>query len=719
MSKMACTKCSHIHMHSEEEEEEHSYFEENFWYFIGASGILILLSISLEFFFDYVLVSQIFALSSIILSGYDVFRETIENLRDRRITANLLMVIAAIASFIIMHGQEGAVAILLYAIAEHLEEITTERSHNAINELLELAPDEALVKQGDKYNIVPSEKVQVGEIIGIKPGMKVPLDGEIIEGTSYIDESAITGESLPAHKTEGDEVFAGSLNSDSFLEVRVTKPASETVIAQIAETIVSAQENKSQKERFIEKFARYYTPSILIVALLIIIIPSLLFGQNFINWFYRGLILLVISCPCALTLSTPLANVIALTKLAREGILVKGNKFVEQINDIEVIALDKTGTLTEGNLKVYNVYAYNTSKDYLLQIAGSLEILSEHPIGKAIVDYAQERTSSFFDVNDFQIEKGKGIEGIINGEKYYIGNKRYLSEKNIEKPTVDLPEIEEKGVIPVLIASEDIFLGILTIRDAIRLTSPILIDGLKKRGYKTVMISGDTQMTCDTVGGCLNLDSMEGELLPDQKLDKIRNLKKQTDGVLMIGDGINDAPALSLTDVSIAIGASATDITLETADVVIMNDDLTKILTFIDVAKKTNKIIKQNIWISIIVKLSFAVLTVLGLMTLWLAVGTGDLGVSLFVLLNGMLIYRYKSQFQEINSEFLEREASFLVCENCQEKNVIPQHHGRDMIKRDDKLICWKKLVVSDKIESCDKQVPLYCPNCESKLALQ
>ncbi|TFF98646.1 MAG: cation-translocating P-type ATPase [Promethearchaeota archaeon] len=571
----------------------------------------------------------------------------------------------------------------------------------------------------DDYSLVASDGVNIGDVIGIKLGMKVPLDGTIVKGQTYLDESAITGESLPIYKREGEQVFAGSVNSDSFIDVKVTKKSSETVVAQIAETIVNAQQNKSQKERFIEKFARYYTPSILIVALLIMVLPTLLFSQNFIDWFYRGLILLVISCPCALTLSTPLANIMALTKMAREGILVKGNKFVEQINNIDMIALDKTGTLTEGNLQVYNVHSYGIEKNELLKIAGSLEMLSEHPIGKSIMDYARKLNISFYDVNKFMIEKGKGIKGEIKGETYFIGNERYLNENHIDIPSKELSSIEKQGVLPVLIANSTHFLGFITIRDAIRLTSPILINGLKNRGYKTILISGDKQLTCDTIGECLNIDQIEGDLLPTQKLEKIKKLKCKNEGILMIGDGINDAPALALADLSIAVGASATDLTLETADVVIINDDLTNILTFIDIAKKTNKKIKQNIWISILVKLSFAILTVLGFMTLWLAVGIGDMGVSLFVLLNGMLIYRYKSKFQDLTVELKEREGSFLICENCKKKNLIPQHHGRDMIKVGDKLICWKKLASNENIEACNKQIPLYCPNCESELILE
>ena len=576
-------------------------------------------------------------------------KEAIEDIRHKRITANILIIIAAVASFFIFHGQEGATAILLYAIAERLEEITTDKSRSAIKELLELAPDDALLKTDDGYKNVPSRDVKVGEIIGIKPGMKVPLDGKIIKGSSYFDESAITGESIPIYKKLGNEIFAASLNSDSFVDIEVMRESSNTIVAQIAESFKQAQQNKSNHERFIEKFARYYTPIIILAALMVMIIPPLVFGLDFNDWFYRGLILLVVSCPCALTLSTPLANIASLTKQAREGILVKGNRFIEQINDIEVFAFDKTGTLTEGKLKIFDTFAYNgINKEEVISIAASLEALSEHPIGKAIVNEAKDMELSFHSVDNFEVIKGKGIIGQINGDLFYVGSKNFIEELNYQLPIEDIKSIENSGTVPILLGNKQKLLGIISIRDVLRVTAPILINGLKKRGYETVLISGDNQAVCDSIGACLDIDHAYGEQLPDQKLEAIKNLKKRYKGVAMVGDGINDAPALALADLGIAIGASATDITLETADVIIINDDLKKILTYIDISKKTNRKIKQNIWTSIIVKVSFAVLTVIGLMTLWLAVGNGDMGVSLLVLLNGMTIFRYKFQYKEI-----------------------------------------------------------------------
>jgi Cd2+/Zn2+-exporting ATPase len=702
----------------DEEIEEESFFEDHFWAFIIPSAIILTLSIFLEFFTQQILISQALAIASIFLSSYGVVSEAIEDILHKKITANILMIVAAIAAFFILHGQEGATAILLYAIAEHLEEITTEKSRNAIKGLLELAPQEALLKRDDSYEIVLAKEVKVGQVIGIKPGMKAPLDGIIINGQSYFDESAITGESLPVFKQENDEVYAASINSDSFIDLKVTRESSNTIVAQIAESIKKAQQNRSVSERFIEKFARYYTPIILLASLTVMFIPTLIFNQNFNEWFYRGLVLLVVSCPCALTLSTPLANITALTKLAKEGILVKGNKYIERMNKIEILAFDKTGTLTEGKLKVFDIISYSISKEEVLSIAASLETLSEHPIGKAIVKQANNLDLKITSVQNFEIVRGKGITGEIGTKMYHVGSKRFFMELLYDLPSKELKKIEQEGTIPILVGSNGKLLGIITIRDVLRISAPLLVNGLKKRKLEAVLISGDNQKVCNEISACLDIDSSRGELLPDQKLEEIKKLKQQSKGVAMVGDGINDAPALALADLGIAIGVSATDLTLETADVIIMSDDLKKILTFIDVSKKTNSIIKQNIWTSIIVKVSFAVLTVFGLMTLWLAVGIGDMGVSLLVLINGLRNLRYKSKFKEINTEILESEARMLICESCKTKKLIPQHHGRDMLKSEDHLVCWRKLLNSDELEPCDEELPLFCPNCENQLKL-
>ncbi len=717
ISNQSCSSCSDD-LDLENYEKE-SFFEIYFWYFIILSALLIGISIYFEFAFDVLIITQVLAFSSIFLSSYGVATEAVKDVMEKRITANILIIIAGIASFFILHGQEGATAILLYAIAERLEEITTDKSRNAIKQLLQLTPNEALIKHDNGYVLIPTKDVKKGDIIGIKPGMKVPLDGIVIHGKSYFDQSAITGESIPVFKQEGDEIFASSINSDSFIDIEVLRESSNTLVAQIAENVRIAQQNRSKNEKFIEKFARYYTPIIVICSLFVMIVPSIIFN-NFYDWFYRGLVLLVVSCPCALTLSTPLANIASLTKLAKDGILVKGNRFIEKINKIDVFAFDKTGTLTEGKLKIFDIISYSgLNNKEIIKLAASLEVLSEHLIGQTIVNQARDMGILFQPVENFEVIKGKGIKGVINGELVSVGSQKFIEELDIDLPLEDLEEFEKIGTIPILLANNKELLGIITIRDVLRTTAPILIDGLKRRGYKTVLISGDNQFACNTIGACLDIDHSYGEKLPDQKLKKIEELKSQYKGIAMVGDGINDAPALALSDLSIAIGASATDITIETSDVIIINDDLKKILTFIDIAKKTNKKIKQNIWTSIIVKLSFAVLTVIGLMTLWLAVGIGDMGVSLLVLLNGMTIFRYKYPYRDIPLEEIENKAKILICDNCNTKNIIPQHHGRDMVKKGDKLICWRNILSSKELEPCDEELPLDCPHCQGKMVLQ
>ncbi|MHA2035454.1 MAG: heavy metal translocating P-type ATPase [Promethearchaeota archaeon] len=664
------------------------------------------------------IIDQILAGVSILFSSSGVVKEALEDIKNKKITANLLMLIAGVAAFFILHGQEGATAILLYSIAERLEEITADKSRNAIKELLELAPDEALLKTENSYQNVPSKEIKIRNIIGIKPGMKVPLDGIIVKGSSYFDESAITGESIPVFKNEGKEIFAASINTDSFVDIEVIRESKNTIVAQIAQSVKIAQRNKSEHERFIEKFAKYYTPIIILSSIFVMIIPAL-FNLNFYDWFYRGLVLLVVSCPCALTLSTPLANIASLTKLAKEGILVKGNKFIEKLRDIEVFAFDKTGTLTEGKLKIFEIFSYNgASKSDVVNIAASLESLSEHPIGKTIVKRAKKMGLPFQSVDDFEVIKGRGIKGKIDSEYFYVGSQSFIEDLKYELPIDDIEEIENSGTIPVLLGTKHNLLGILSIRDALRISAPILIKGLKKRGFETILISGDNQRVCNSIGTCLDIDRAYGEHLPDQKLQEIKNLKEQYKGVAMVGDGINDAPALALSDLGIAIGASATDITLETADIIIINDDLKKILTYIDIAKKTNKKIRENIWSSIIVKVSFAILTVIGFMSLWVAVGIGDMGLSLIIMLNSMTIFRYKFIYKQTSVEELDSEAKLIICKNCETKDIIPQHHGRDMVLKGDKLICWKNILSNEELESCEEELPLHCPYCEEKLEL-
>jgi len=720
----SCQKCNDFgnvscSINSAEENPPEGVFKKYFWYFIVVSAVFLFFSFYFELGFEAIFISQVFALVSVAFSSKDVIESAGREILKKRLNANALMVIAMIGAFLIQKGQEGATAILLYSIAEKLEDITTDKSRDAISKLIELAPDKALLKTEEGIREVLASEVKLNDIIVLKPGMKASLDGIIVSGESYFDQSALTGESIPVLKEKGDEIYASSINSDGYVEISVTHTSENTILAKIIENVEIARLNKSNAEKFIEKFANYYTPIILLISVSIMVFPIIFSIGQPIDWVYRGLMLLVISCPCALTLSTPLAMVAALTKLSREGILVKGSKYIDEITKVKVFGFDKTGTLTEGKLKVYDNIAFGISETENFSIIASLESQSEHPIAQAIVSEAKNQRIPILEARNFEVIKGKGVRGQINGTLYDVGSVKFFKELGYENSEKIIEDLTKVGKTPILLGSNKKFLGILAVRDSLRVTAPILTRGLKNRNYESMILSGDTQQTVDSIGDCLYMDLRYGNLLPNQKVDKIKTLQNEYGSVAMVGDGINDAPAIAASNVGIAMGVSGSDITLETADLAIMNDDLTKILVFLDIAKKSNNIIKQNIIISITIKISMAILTLFGLMTLMLAVGIGDMGVSLFVLFNSLRIFRYKSKFQELSEEDFEVSAKYLYCKNCQLSQTYPQHHGREMMKDNERLVCWKKLAAEIKQDECEEEFELICKQCNEELDMK
>jgi len=720
----SCQKCSGLGqvscpIDSINKQKGKSIFEIFFWYFIVISTVFLFFSFYFELVFEAILLSQIFALISVALSSKEVIESAGREIIKKRLNANALMVIAMIGAFIIQKGQEGAIAILLYSIAEKLEGITVDKSREAISKLIELAPDKALLKTEKGIHEILASEVKLNDIIVLKPGMKAPLDGIIVSGTSYFDQSALTGESIPVLKDEGEEIYASSINGDGYVEISVTHTSENTILAKIIENVKTARLNKSNTEKFIEKFANYYTPVILLVSVLIMVFPIILGIGQPIDWIYKGLMLLVISCPCALTLSTPLAMVAALTKLSREGILVKGSKYLDEITKVKVFGFDKTGTLTEGRLKVYDNIAFGISKSENLSLIASLESQSEHPIAQAIVLEAKNQNVPLLNVKNFEVKKGKGVRGQINNTQYEVGSVKYFKELGYENSEKSIDDLSKVGKTPILLGSNKRLLGILSVRDSLRISAPILTRSLKKQNYESMILSGDTQNTVDSIGECLSIDLKYGNLLPNQKLEKIKTIQKDLGPISMVGDGINDAPAIAASNVGIAMGASGSDISLETADLVIMNDDLTKILVLIDIAKNANTIIKQNIVLSISIKISFAFLTLFGLMTLMLAVGIGDMGVSLFVLFNSLRIFRYKSKYQELSEEDFDVSAKYLYCKKCKLYQTYPQHHGREMIKNEEHLVCWKKLAAEIKEDECIEEFELKCQQCNEELEMK
>ncbi|MHA1293034.1 MAG: heavy metal translocating P-type ATPase [Promethearchaeota archaeon] len=624
-----------------DEESESSERKKNLTIII-LSGLFLFLAILFEFVFHNFILSQIFAAIVVLISGFKIIKEGIEKLMQKKITINLLMTIAAIGAFIIGHGGEGASLMFLYFIAEFLEDYAKDRSKKSITSLMKIAPDTAMVKKNGTYIELHTHDVKIGDIIQVKPGDAIPLDGMIIKGFSSINEASLTGESIPTYKQIGDEVFAGTINCEGYIEIETTKSSEQTFIAKIKNLIEDAKNQKSSTETFIDQFAKFYTPIMIFLAISVMIIPPLLFQQPLYDWIYRGLILLVISCPCALALATPISTITALNSSSKNGILIKGGKYLEEINQIQIIAFDKTGTLTEGILEVVDILSFNGKIEQWFGIVAGLEALSEHPISHAIVNEAKNRNINPDSITAFKSITGKGVCGEINNQKFYLGNKALFNDIKIKIPIKEMDLYMREGKTVVLFGNEQTILGMISLQDKIREESKKVIEELKKRKIHTILISGDNQNTVKATQKTLGIDEVYYELKPDEKQEVIREKASNNKKIAMVGDGVNDAPSLALANVGIAMGGIGSDVSLETADVVLMKDNLNGLITLIDISNKTNKIIKENIYFAIFVKLLFVVLTFIGFMTLYLAVGIADLGVTLVVIFNAFRITKVK-----------------------------------------------------------------------------
>jgi len=486
-------------------------------------------------------------------------------------------------------------------------------------------------------------KINVNDIIIVKPGDRIPLDGIVINGGSSVNQAPITGESMPVAKIKGDKVFAGTINEEGYLEIKVTKKSNQTIISKIVKLVEKAQKKKSKTEVFIDKFAKYYTPIVIISAFLLATIPPLIFGLKFNEWFYRSLVLLVISCPCALAISTPVSMVSGITSAARNGVIIKGGDHLEEIRKTKVMVFDKTGTLTEGRPEVSDIVALNKySKKELLQIATSLESKSKHPIAKAIIQSAEKRKVKLTNISEFKSIAGKGLKGKIKRKWFYIGTKSFFNDVKIKFPKKLIEKFENQGKTIVLIGNKDHIVGIITLMDKIRRGSRKTINELKHKEIKTVMLTGDNERAAKAIAQKLKIDEYYSELLPEDKVKIIDQLRKEHEHIAMIGDGVNDAPALAKAHVGIAMGAVGSDIAIETADIALMHDDISKVNYLIDLSNKTMSVVKQNVTLSILVKSSFVILAVPGIVTLWMAVAFGDMGLSLAVILNALRIGRKK-----------------------------------------------------------------------------
>jgi len=618
---------------------------------IAFSAILLSVGLIFEFILEWDTSAEVLFMATSAISGYNIAREGFSSLMFRKkLSIDFLIMIAAVGSFFIGHGEEGAAVIFLFYLAEFLEDYAAERARKSIASLMELAPEVATVKRNGEEVKVPVSEVDINEVIVVRPGEKIPLDGQVIRGISTVNQAPITGESVPVTKEIGDLVYAGTINNEGFLEVKVAKRSDETMLSKIVKLVEEAQRIKSPTEKFIDKFAKYYTPSVMFLALCVATIPTFIFGLPFNEWLYKSLVLLVVSCPCALAISTPVAMVSGITSAARNGVLIKGSAYVEEINKIKVFAFDKTGTLTEGRLEVTDVISIEYPEEEILRIAASLETMSEHPIAKAIVEKINKEVM-LKGVKGFRAIAGKGVMGRINGETYYVGSRRLFKELAIDYPEEEAWKLEKEGKTVIFVGNEKGVIGLIAVMDKIRDSTIPTMAELRRKGIKTVMITGDNERTAKAIAERIGIAEYRAELLPEDKVNIIEELSKDHGRVAMVGDGVNDAPALARASVGIAMGAIGSDVSLETADIALMQDDLSKIPYLIELSKKTLEIVKENVLASILIKGIFAILVFPGLVTLWLAVAIGDMGLSLAVILNAMRLSLIKSKALQIHGK--------------------------------------------------------------------
>lgn len=582
-------------------------------------------------------------LSAILIGGFSLMKEGLTNLFKLEFDMSTLMTIAVIGAALIGDWAEGAVVVFLFSVSEALESYSIDKARNSITSLIEIAPTTAIVLRGTNEFEVDVEDLRINDVILIKPGQKIAMDGEVIQGDSSVNQAAITGESVPVHKVLGDEVFAGTLNEEGVMQVRVTKLAEDTTIAKIIHLVEEAQAEKAPTQQFVDRFARYYTPAILGISLLIMIIPPLLLGGVWGDWFYKGLVVLVVGCPCALVISTPIAIVTAIGNAARNGVLIKGGIHLEETGQIKVVAFDKTGTLTEGCPEVTDVVTVSTlTEDQVLQQAASIEKYSQHPLASSIMRAAEKLPLGLLAVEQFQSITGKGAKAMIGEHLVHVGSPNLFREMNTVEASIEqqILTLQKQGKTVMLVWSEAGLEGIIAVADQVRKSSLKVIEKLHEMGKKTVMLTGDNQSTALAIGAQLGLSEVKAELLPDQKVEMIKSLS-QYGKVAMVGDGVNDAPALATANVGIAMGGAGTDTALETADIALMADDLEKLPYTIKLSSRTKQIILQNISIALGLKVIALLLIIPGWLTLWMAV-MADMGATVIVVLNSLRLMKNK-----------------------------------------------------------------------------
>ncbi|KVK79303.1 hypothetical protein WJ47_30175 [Burkholderia ubonensis] len=594
--------------------------------------------------------AAVLALGAVLACGITTYKKGWIALRNGNLNINALMSIAVTGAMAIDQWPEAAMVMVLFTIAELIEAKSLDRARNAIQGLMRLAPDTATVRDADgSWRTVEAAQVALGAIVRVKPGERIGLDGEVVDGRSTVNQAPITGESLPVEKTAGDTVFAGTINESGSFEYRVTAVASNTTLARIIHAVEEAQGAKAPTQRFVDQFARVYTPIVFAIALLVAVAPPLVAGGAWHEWIYRALVLLVIACPCALVISTPVTIVSGLAAAARRGILVKGGVYLEEGRKLAWLALDKTGTITHGKpvQTDFVLRAADVDAARVRHLAASLAARSDHPVSQAIAAAARaEDAAPFADVQDFEALVGRGVRGAIDGARYWLGNHRLVEELARCSPSLEaqLDALEREGKSVVMLIDETRVLGVFAVADTIKDTSRAAIAELHALGIRTAMLTGDNPHTAQAIARQAGIDDARGNQLPEDKLAAVEELATSGAGAVgMVGDGINDAPALARADIGFAMGAMGTDAAIETADVALMDDDLRKIPAFVRLSRATHRVLVQNIGFALGVKLVFLGLTVAGLGTMWMAV-FADAGASLIVVGNGLrLLSRSKA----------------------------------------------------------------------------
>ena len=583
------------------------------------------------------------ALVSILSGGLTTYKKGWIALKNLNLNINALMSIAVTGAVLIGQWPEAAMVMFLFTVAELIEAKSLDRARNAISGLMQMTPERATVRQADgSWVELEVNNIELGAIVRVKPGERIGLDGDVTAGTSTIDQAPITGESLPVEKTVGDKVFAGTINQAGSLEYQVTAAANNSTLARIIHAVEQAQGARAPTQRFVDSFSKLYTPAVFLLALGVAVIPPLFMAAAWFDWIYRALVLLVVACPCALVISTPVTIVSGLAAAARKGILIKGGVYLEGGHKLNYLALDKTGTITHGKPVQTDYLVLVPDVEARVQaLAAGLAARSDHPVSLAIANAAVDKSLPVHLVDNFEALAGRGVRGDINGETYHLGNHRLVEDLGLCSPALEdkLFALEKQGKSVVLLLDKSGPLALFAVADTVKDSSREAIEQLHELGIKTLMLTGDNTHTAQAIAAQVGIDQAQGDLLPTDKLLAIEALYGQGHRVGMVGDGINDAPALARAEIGFAMAAAGTDTAIETADVALMDDDLRKIPAFIRLSRQTSSILRQNIALALVIKAIFLVVTFLGLATMWMAV-FADMGVALLVVFNGLRLLR-------------------------------------------------------------------------------